>query len=60
MIEWVSVNDQLPPPRERVLVYCKDDNEPAIAHLDRQGDWFYGYDDEVDEDVTHWARFNLP
>jgi hypothetical protein len=32
MSEWISVNDRLPPESVEVLVFCKFDNSPLIAH----------------------------
>jgi hypothetical protein len=59
MINWINVEDELPPVGERVLTYGGWGimmDEYVISNVR----WFKGNRDEYNDEVTHWARINLP
>lgn len=68
-IEWVSVEDNMPPMpehaqdpcSERVLVYMKKEYYPHITFgsYDYEGSFWY-LDRSGDEEVTHWAKEPAP
>ena len=57
-VEWLSVNDYLPPLDHRVLAW--DGQEMNIAFIDRikdDGEPFWTFYDYLEFfDVTHWAE----
>jgi hypothetical protein len=61
MINWINVEDELPPVGEQVLTYggwgiMMDEYVAPISNAR----WFKGDRDEYNDEVTHWARINLP
>lgn len=72
-IRWVPVSEKLPEPFRRVLVLVKYGDSPAVACLDKDGDWVAdtehvyregGWDGCVinsaieTSDVTHWRSID--
>ena len=61
MINWIDIKDELPPVGESVLTYggwgIKMDKYVGLIN-DTQ--WFNGTRDDYNDEVTHWARINLP
>jgi hypothetical protein len=62
MINWINIKDELPPIGERVLTYggwgIKMDSYNSTTS---KGEiWFDGDRENYNDEVTYWARINLP
>lgn len=59
-MEWISVKDDLPKKRTRVLV--SDGQLVTQAIINHRGDWanWYTIDNEYFNDVTHWMPLPEP
>ena len=61
MINWIDIKDELPPVGEQVLTYggwgvIMDEYVGPIHNTL----WFKGDEERYNDEVTHWARINLP
>ena len=53
MSAWIDVNETMPPEGKEVLVFCKYDNSPLIAHHD--GKTWYEKCDNMDIMGDAWV-----
>ena len=62
MIDWIDIKDQLPPVGEYVLTYggWEIRMDKYWMTLDNGVIWFKGDRDNYNDEVTHWARIDLP
>ena len=56
--EWVSVDERLPEPNVRVLVYSKVHKDHLISEIDEKGRWWQTY--TLLNGVTHWQPLPTP
>ncbi len=62
-MEWISINDEMPPKGEYVIGFLDQELERrlAICHFDLHFWWEYGTADSWNrEDITHWMKQPLP
>ena len=60
--EWISVDDRLPNPRKRVLIYSRHDFYESAFYIGVPGEWRVTWNHEMlDADsVTHWMPMPQP
>ena len=54
--EWISVDDRLPKPWKRVLIYSRHDFYESASYIGIPGKWRVTWNHEMldDDSVTHW------
>ena len=60
--EWISVDDRLPNPRKRVLIYSRHDFCESAFYIGGPGEWRVAWNHEMldDDSVTHWMPLPKP
>ena len=69
-MEWISVEDRMPPKETYVLVYCNSGENSCIAFAMNFGRYFVMTDDvgykntewktPIDSEITHWMPMPEP
>lgn len=65
-MEWISINDELPIPYERVIIYVDGSNHFYKSFIDigdyspGNGSFIWTDSDGLSVNVTHWKRLPNP
>jgi hypothetical protein len=61
MINWIDIKDEVPPVDEYVLTYGGwGIRMDSYVFPFNNTPWFKGTRDDYNDEVTHWARINIP
>lgn len=60
MSDWISIEEQLPKPLQRVIVFDRDGFGALSGRMSRTGLWYLEGDIDTSADITHWMPLPDP